>query len=77
MLEQVFELKKELIRLSDREEYLYDDEYERLEKLREEYNALLPRLTADDMKKLDEMFAEWYKQYIYLETIGSIRLPEG
>ncbi len=77
MLEQVFELKKELIRLSDREEYLYDDEYERLEKLREEYNALLPWLTADDMKKLDEMFAEWYKQYIYLETIGSIRLPEG
>jgi uncharacterized protein YecA (UPF0149 family) len=77
VLEQVFELKKELIRLSDREEYLYDDEYERLEKLREEYNALLPRLTADDMKKLDEMFAEWYKQYIYLETIGSIRLPEG
>jgi len=77
VLEKVLELKKELIKLSDREEYLYDDEYERLKKVKQEYNALLPRLTADEMEKLDKMFAEWYEQYIYLETIGSMRLPEG
>ncbi len=77
MLEKVLELKKELIKLSDREEYLYDDEYKQLEQLRQEYNTLLPQLTDEEKEKLDEMFAEWYEQYIYLETIGSIRLPEG
>lgn len=77
MLNKVLRLKKEITELSDREEYLYDDEYERLNQLKQEYEKALPELSREDRKTLEEEFGKWYERYIYFEAVGNIRLPEG
>jgi len=77
MLDKVLRMKKEITELCDREEYLYDDEYEHLNRLKEEYESLLPQLSDNDKKIIDEEFSKWYEKYIYFEAVGNIRLPEG
>ncbi|MEC9492775.1 hypothetical protein [Flexistipes sp.] len=77
MVNKILKLKKEITELSDREEYLYDDEYERLKCLKEEYDAEFPKLSDYDKKVIEEEFSRWYEKYIYFEAVGNIRLPEG
>ncbi|AEI15396.1 hypothetical protein Flexsi_1756 [Flexistipes sinusarabici DSM 4947] len=77
MVNKILKLKKEITELSDREEYLYDDEYERLKGLKEEYEAEFPKLSDYDKKIIEEEFSRWYEKYIYFEAVGNIRLPEG
>lgn len=77
MLNEVFELKKMITKMNDMQEFLDDREYMKLERIKEDYDHKITLLSGDEKAELNNKFADWYARYIHLETIGSIKLPEG
>jgi len=77
MKEKVLKLKKEITELNDSYEYLMTKDRKRLEELKKEYEALLVNINEKDLKWIDHEYSTWYENYLHIETVGNIRLPEG
>jgi hypothetical protein len=77
MKEKILNLKKEITKLSDSYEYLMTKDRERLKNMKKEYELLVKNLSKEDSKWIDNEFSKWYEYYLHLETVGSMRLPEG
>jgi archaellum component FlaC len=77
MKEKILNLKKEITRLNDDYEYLTTKKRNLLKELKQEYDKLVKDITKEDLKWIDEEYSTWYANYLHLETVGSIRLPEG
>jgi archaellum component FlaC len=77
MKEKILNLKKEITRLNDDYEYLTTKKRNLLKELKQEYDKLVTDITKEDLKWIDEEYSTWYANYLHLETVGSIRLPEG
>ena len=71
------EIKKRVTFLSDRYDYLNASEREELDMLNQQYKSLSVELTKEDEEWVDDKFADWYMEYITLETIGNIKPGEG
>ena len=77
MKEKVLKLKKEITQLNDAYEYLMTKDRKKLEELKKEHDVLLSKISKEELTWIDEEYSKWYENYLHIETVGSIRLPEG
>ena len=77
MKEKVLKLKKEITQLNDAYEYLMTKDRKKLEELKKEHDVLLSKISKEELTWIDEEYSKWYENYLHLETVGNIRLPEG
>ena len=77
MKEKVLDLKKVITRLSDDYDWLTTAKRNELKTLKAEYETLVKQLDDKDHEWIEKQYGIWYTKYLHIETVGSMRLPEG